>query len=150
MATVTEQSLQEGLQAQIQSLTAFSNQRVEINDYGLLDEKRTVERIFIIENSDSPEALQVTGDRGYGSFTIPGTMAVRFDDWKNTLDSFRDTRQEIFNLFNNTTGARSLGLDSVSVDSVTTAGAPNYLNANDASQLPIWITQRLNFNVILF
>lgn len=150
MATVTEKSLQEGLQTQIQSLTSFANQRVEINNYGLLDEKRTVERIFIIENSDSPELLMAPSDRGDGPFTIPGTMAIRFDDWKQSLDDFRDTRQEIFNLFNNTTGARSLGLSSVSVDTVTTAGAPNYLNANDASQLPIWITQRINFNVILF
>lgn len=150
MATVEEKDLQEGLQTQIQSLTAFTNQRVVINDYGLLDEKRTVERIFIIENSDSPELLMAAGNRGDGSFSIPGTMAVRFDDWKKSLDDFRDTRQEIINLFNDTTGARSLGLDSVSVDTVTTAGAPNYLNVNDASQLPIWITQRINFNVILF
>jgi hypothetical protein len=150
MATVTEKQLQEGLQTKIQSLTAFTNDYVVINDYSLLDEKRTVEKIFIIENSDSPEALQSTGDRGYGSFTIPGTMAVRFDDWKESLNSFRDTRQEIFSLFNSTTGARSLGLSSVTVDSVTTSGAPNYLNVNDAAQLPIWITQRINFNVTLF
>jgi hypothetical protein len=150
MATVTEKQLQEALQTQIQALDSFESGHVAINDYGLLDERRTVQRIFIIENSDSPELLMVASNRGDGPFTVPGTMAVRFDDWKDSLDDFRDTRQAIFNLFNNTTGARSLGLDSVSVDTLTTAGAPNYLNVNDASQLPIWITQRINFNVILF
>lgn len=146
----TEQQLQEALQGQLQSLTIFPNDRVVINDYGLLDETSNVTNICIIENSPDPQSLHASGNRDFGAITIPATIAVRFVDWKPSLDDFRGMRQEVYTLFNNTNGARSLGLEAVSVDTVTTGGAVNYLGLDNNSQLPIWITQQINFNITLF
>jgi len=146
----TEQQLQEAVQSQLQSLTVFTEPYVVINDYGLLDETSNVTNIAIVENSANPSSLHASGDRDFGTITIPVTIAVRFMDWKPTLDDFRDMRQDVFDLFSDTTGARGLSLAGVSVDTVTPGGAVNYLGLDNNSQLPIWVTQQININVTLF
>lgn len=147
----TERQLQEGLQTQLQTLEQFAAAHVAINDYNLMDEGASVRRIVIIANTDNFSALQAPGDRSFGTAVIPATMAVRFVDWKVSLDDFRDTRQAIVDLFNATGGARSLGLSAVSVDSVTAGTPVDYVGIQDGgSQLPTWIVQQLNFNITLF
>ena len=147
----TELQLQEGLQTQIRSLDAFDTKHVVINDWTLLDERPSKQPLFIIANTDTLDAAQAASNRSEGTIPIYGTLCVRFSDWKPSLDLFRDTRQAIVTLFENTTGARSLGLEAVTVETITAGTAVDYLNIPDGnSQLPIWIVQRLDFNVRLF
>ena len=145
----TEAQLQIGLQTQLRAVTGFTAADVVINDYSLLDESTDRTPIAIISNADAFDALQASGNRSSGTIPLPVTIGVRFYDWQESLNAFRDIRQAIITYFEDTNGSRALGLEAVSVDSITAGGNVDYLD-DGRGELPVWVTQLLLFNVELF
>lgn len=150
---VTEKQIQEGLQDEVQTLTAyFSPDTVLINDLSVLDSSLSRSPFFILINADDFEL-----DQGVKSVTgfyyAIGDLFVEFKTWKESLDLFRDTRQAIFDHFNGENDARTAGgLEGTNITRIRPEGEISYIlaDATDNLSLPIVISQRFIFEVQLF
>jgi hypothetical protein len=153
---MSEQTIQESMQDTIQDIAAFSRDMVVINDWTVLDESAEHGPRFIIENADevtSRRDVTTPGERWH----IPGTLIEPFEDWSTTLNNFRDRRQSIMDAFNAVGTARSAsGATGTNVEVIRNQDPIGYVfeTYTDPDQepeaLPIFIQQRLIFEVVLF
>lgn len=148
----TEKAIQEGIQTVVQRTGVFGSSGVLINDFDVLDQSVHGGPYFIIQNSDELVSEQETVT-DTGSFTLPASIFVPFDSWKESLDTFRDARQSVIDEFNEVGTARSAnGIDGVNIRVIRPDGPIDYLTAdnNDPMALPVFITQRFIFEVQIY
>lgn len=148
----TEKQLQEGIQDSVQAIATFANSNVTINEWDLLDQPIANAPYFIIGNADEWLSEQDTVTVA-GGWEIPATLVVAFDDWKESLDAFRDARQAIIDKFGEVGTARSAGgYEGVNIRRLRPAGPISYITADpdDNTALPVFITQIFVFEIELF
>lgn len=116
---MSEQTIHEAIQATIQSLSAFDDADVTINDWRILDGEIVRSPYVIIETSDDFESRQQSRTPNT-IWTIRVWLFVQFSQssggWKESLDNFRTYRQNIIDEFNTVGTDRSPGGGSVTAD----------------------------------
>jgi len=150
--TTTEEAIQLGIQAGLQSLSAFNGVSVVINDWGVLDQSSALAPYVIISDADDFDARKDTAAT-QTRWTIPLELCERFTDWKETLGNFRTRRQAIIDQFNVAAIPPALrsagGIDGLTIDRVYSGGPiaayyDRYLTAAQmAEALPIFLRQTI-------
>lgn len=106
---MSEATIQTALQTLIQSLSAFDDADVVINDWSLLDSGVNAAPYFIFESADDFSSVQ-TAKVEQTTYQIKGYLFENFTTWKATLDNLTTRRDALLTLFNDSdTGARMAG-----------------------------------------
>lgn len=102
MTTITEKTVQEGVQTFLQSIAAFAGAHTVINDFAWQDKSLTGLPMAVIITADNFRYTKPTATRNdflevpvalYEAFVV-GSGAAGLG-WKKTQDNFRDNRQKI-------------------------------------------------------
>lgn len=150
---MNEKTAQESLQTWLQGLSIFADVDVTINDYSIFDGPAGEGPFAVIENSDDFNSSQ-DGYTPNDSWSIPVLLIVPFTFDKETLDNFRDYRQDIINEANDRTGNRTpvAGADVASIRSGTKVlhWYGDGVQETEPGTFPLYVFQQLIFDVRTF
>jgi len=148
---MTEAAIQLKIQASIQSMAAFEDAQVVINDNSILDAAGSgaVAAVYaIIYTSDEFLSTQEakTPDN---TWQIPVMIIVAFVDWKTGLDAMTTIRDALLTEINSTTeanrSAAGLNITSVRSESPIEGIYDANVDFNDPSSVPDFLSQRIIF-----
>jgi len=147
---VSEETIQEALQAGFQAMSAFADADVVINNWDILDNSVENAPYVIIENADGFVSMQDTVI-ARNDFVIPFTLVVKLgaDSWTTALLSFRDTRQAVIDAMNTGTLRTAGGQAGINIRRVRNDGPigyiyPPYVTPEEAAEsTPLFVSQRL-------
>jgi len=149
---MTEATLQADLQRELLRLTSlFSSGDVTIGDWSVLDGSSQAAPFVIIEVAESFDSD--TENNWQTNWVIPFTLIVRFVDWDTSMLAMRDARATILTALRDTTHyhasstALAWGLKRLSAASGIDAVYDSY-NENTAESIPVYLSQRINFDVL--
>lgn len=132
-----ELTTQEFLRDLLLTLAEYDSGEVIINGWSILDGSLSRSPYIIIENAASIDSAQ---NRAY-TYDLPTALIVAFVDWDESLNNFRDYRQNIFDLLaanNSVTQIRS---------TTEIAEMHDVYNRHDDS-LPVFLMQKFIVSVV--
>jgi hypothetical protein len=149
---MTDTTIISGLITLFTSLESFGAQDVVVDDYSILDGTSHRSPFLLIETPSDFTATQAT-KIPTTIWDIPVTLFVRFTDWQESMEMFRQYRNELISLMNTGTGERAAGLTTGSITIDTIKGEGNiegfydvYLDEEQVkSALPIYLQQTIVF-----
>lgn len=153
---MSEQAIQEGIQAVLQAMTEFADADVVINEWGVLDQPNSNAPYVIISNADDFVSRQDTTE---AETTWQEVVALyeRFTDWPTTLGNLRTRRQAIIDKFNEVSSNRAAGQAAgVTMDEIRNDGpiepfyGPYIAAEAIAEALPQFLMQTLIMTVTEF
>jgi hypothetical protein len=142
----SEKTIAEHIQTQIRTLLAFENGSVTINDSTYLDGPIESAPFFSVYTSSQFESSQ-SQCPGTLSLDMQCVLLVEFVDWQESLDSFRDIRQNIVDLFT-TSNATAIRVNSESVPSIKGIRAATDITGityTEGDTTPVYLEQFMVF-----
>lgn len=118
---MTDTTIMNGLVSLLKTLQRFSKAEIVIDDYSILDETVHRSPYLILETPDDFESTQRT-KIPVTVWNVPVTLFVRFTEWKDSLEEFRECRNELITLMNGTAGERSANQQSTTIDTIKNIG----------------------------
>jgi len=111
---MSELSVQTGIQTALRSMSEFADGDVVINDWSILDEEMSNSPYVIISTADDFDSRQdvVTPENGWDILLF---LYVRWTNWSDTMNDFRDYRQAIIDKINSDTVRSAGGLEGVNI-----------------------------------
>jgi len=109
------------LETSIQTLAAFGETDVVINDYAIFDEWAGNSPYVILSISDEfASRMDTSADQN--QWKIGLLLALEWTGWKATLDSFGTHRQNIINLFNSGSVRSAGGIEAFDISELRSNG----------------------------
>lgn len=116
---MSEKSVMEALETDLEELANFAVGDVVINDYGVFDQWVGLSPYLILSTSDTFSSRMDTSV-AQTRWSLGLTLVVQFVDWATTLTAFRDHRQDILDLLNSG-DKRVAGQASVDIGEIRSA-----------------------------
>jgi len=143
-----------GLVTLFKTLEEFDASSVVIDDFSILDGSRDRSPFLILETPDEFISTQQTRTPET-IWEIPVTLFVKFTDWTESYQIFRETRFAVIDLMNGVSGERAAGLATpVNIRDIrnSTLIMPWYdpsLNAEQRIEaLPLYLFQTIAFQTV--
>ena len=148
---MTEAAIQSKIQASIQSMAAFEDAQVTINDNSIIDAagSGTKTAVYaIIYTSDDFDSTQ-EAKTPENTWNIPVMLIVAFVDWKTSLDAMTTLRDALLTEINSTTeanrSAAGLNITSVRSESPIDGIYDQFVDFDDPTSVPDFLSQRILF-----
>jgi hypothetical protein len=134
---MSELSTQTAIQADIQALSEFGTGTVVINDWRILDQSTSLAPYAIIQNADNFNVEMPCNT----TWQTPVTIIVRFTDWQESLNEFRDTRQAVLDGIAN-------AAYTVNITANSGIGEIHDKYNDDPAAMPVFLSQRIIITAI--
>lgn len=145
---MTEAARLTSIQSSLQSMDAFENAEVVINDNSVLDKDSSgYGNYAVVYSSDGFSSMQET-KTPQTRWDIPVMIVVPFDDWKTSLDAFTTLRDAVLTEFNSTSEANRCGagvyISEIRADSPIEGIFDAFIDF-DQDSVPDYLSQRMIF-----